>query len=222
MTTNRRPIGLSPEVDAVGRGQDELKYESTNPVVHYLVDRWLRRLVRVIGPVDNSIVDIGVGEGYVGRRLTLGGATFIGVDIQRGKLDAARAGNQSLKAIIADAGMLPIRDRAAEVVVCTEMLEHLTRPHDAVDELARVVRTRCVISTPWEPYFRIGNLARMKYVKAIGNYPEHVQWFSPRSLRRLLSRSFTDVRVRRCFPWLIATARAPAEERLQIETPSTR
>ena len=65
-------------------------------------------------------------------------------------------------------------------------------PHDptthavapAVAELARVTADRCVVSVPWEPWFRLGNLGRGRNVARLGNDPEHVQWFTPRRLRR--------------------------------------
>ena len=76
-------------------------------------------------------------------------------------------------------------------------------------ELARVTADRCVVSVPWEPWFRLGNLGRGKNVRRLGNDPEHVGWFTPGRLRRTLERSFTDVRIVRAFPWLIAEAHGP-------------
>jgi hypothetical protein len=72
-----------------------------------------------------------------------------------------------------------------------------------------VTTDRCVVSVPWEPWFRLGNLGRGKNVRRLGNDPEHVQWFTPRRLRRALAASFDEVRVVRAFPWIIAEARRP-------------
>jgi hypothetical protein len=94
-------------------------------------------------------------------------------------------------------------------VTCIEVLEHLPAVPPAVAELARVTTDRCVVSVPWEPWFRLGNLGRGKNVPRLGNDPEHVQWFTPRRLRRALDASFADVRVVRAFPWIIAEARRP-------------
>ena len=38
-----------------------------NPVVQRLLDRWTGRLREVLGPVDGTVVDVGVGEGLVPR-----------------------------------------------------------------------------------------------------------------------------------------------------------
>ena len=82
--------------------------------------------------------------------------------------------------------MLPLIDHSADVVTCLEVLEHLVAPERAVGELARICRGRCVVSVPWEPFFRLGNLCRGRDVGRWGNNPEHVQHFSPATLRHLL------------------------------------
>ena len=60
---------------------------------------------------------------------------------------------------------------------------------------------------PWEPWFRLGNLARGKNVSAFGNDPEHVQQFTPARLHRLLGAGFQTVAVTTSAPWLVGVAR---------------
>ena len=106
--------------------------------------------------------------------------------------------------------MLPlVADGAADLVTTIELLEHLVRVEPAVEELARITRGRLVVSVPWEPWFRLGNLGRGKNVAPLGNDPEHVQAFTPRRLRAALAVGFAEVRVVRAFPWLIAEAQRP-------------
>ena len=76
-------------------------------------------------------------------------------------------------------------------------------------ELARITGGRLVVSVPWEPWFRLGNLGRGKNLRRLGNDPEHVQAFTPRRLHRALERHYSEVRVVKAFPWLIAAARRP-------------
>ena len=104
--------------------------------------------------------------------------------------------------------MLPVADGCADLVTCIELLEHLAPFDPAVAELARITGGRCVVSVPWEPWFRLGNLGRGKNVRRLGNDPEHVQAFTPGRLRRALERHFAEVRVVKAFPWLIAEAAA--------------
>lgn len=203
-----RPIGLAPGAPVEATGQDARKYATTNPVVRRLMARWLDQLGAAVGASPGSVIDVGVGEGLALERL-LGGRPAVGVELRRGKLAAARARLDGLRPVCADAGMLPFPAAAADTVTCIELLEHLVTPEPAVAELARITGDRCVVSVPWEPWFRLGNLGRGKNLRAWGNDPEHVQWFSPPSLRGLLETGFAEVEVRPCLPWLVAVARHP-------------
>jgi SAM-dependent methyltransferase len=211
------PIGLAPGVPLEAAGQDAAKYGSTNPVVRRLLDRWMGRLKGVIGPIEGTVLDIGIGEGLCLERVLRPAEGAPPVDPRvvaaiEYRFDKARAATQQLADIrvnVGDAGMLPFPDRVADLVLCIEVLEHLPTVEPAVAELARVTGGRCVVSVPWEPWFRLGNLGRGKNVARLGNDPEHLRMFSPRSLRRTLERSFAEVRVVPVFPWLVAEARSP-------------
>lgn len=212
-----RPIGLAPGAPAEAAGQDAAKYGSTNPIVRRLLDRWSARLRDVVGPIRGTVVDVGIGEGLCLERLV--GATspspadadarVLGVEYRFDKARAAARRLPGVAAVVGDAGMLPVPDARADLVTCIEVLEHLPAVDRAVAELARVTADRCVVSVPWEPWFRLGNLGRGKNVARLGNDPEHVGWFTPGRLRRTLEREFADVRVVRAFPWIIAEARGP-------------
>ena len=206
--TASRPIGLAPGAPVDATGQDARKYAATNPVVRHLIARWLRVLADAVGPEPGTVLDVGVGEGLALERLP-SAVGAVGVELRLGKLAAARDRVPGLRPVCADAGMLPFPAAAADTVTCIELLEHLTTPRPAVAELARVSRYRCVVSVPWEPWFRLGNLGRGKNVRRWGNDPEHVQWFAPASLRALLEERFGEVEVRPCLPWLVAVARHP-------------
>jgi SAM-dependent methyltransferase len=209
--SSTRPIGLAPGVPLEAAGQDAAKYGSTNPVVRRLLDRWTDRMRAVVGPLAGTLVDVGVGEGLCLERLLAGEGTparVVGIEYRHDKALVAR-GLPGVEVVVADAGMLPLPDATADLVTCIEVLEHLPAPDLAVAELARVAVDRCVVSVPWEPWFRLGNLGRGKNVRRLGNDPEHVGWFTPGRLRALLAPHFGEVRIVRAFPWLIAEARGP-------------
>ena len=102
---------------------------------------------------------------------------------------------------------LPFADRSFDVVTCLEVLEHLNDPRAAAEELQRVARKAVVLSVPYEPYFRIGNVLRGHYVTRLGNHPEHVQHWNLRSFGAFLTPSFRQVRLIEAFPWIIACCR---------------
>jgi SAM-dependent methyltransferase len=207
--TSPRPIGLAPGAPEAAAGQDAKKYGTSNPVVQKLLARWMSRLNGVVGRVDGTVVDVGVGEGLSLERIIPEGSKAVGLEYRIDKAAAAMRRLDGLAAAVADAGMLPVADQCADLVTCIELLEHLTPFEPAVSELARITRGRLVVSVPWEPWFRLGNMGRGKNVKRLGNDPEHVQFFTPARLRRALEREFSEVTVTRAFPWLIAEARRP-------------
>lgn len=211
VTSKATPIGLAPGAPTEAAGQDAKKYSSTNPVVARLLTRWtgiLRGTIGVIG-ADEVVVDVGVGEGLSLERFLPSTARAVGVEYRHDKAVVAKQRLATLAPAVADAGMLPIADGSADLVTCIEVLEHLVSDEPAVAELARICRGRCVVSVPWEPWFRLGNLGRGKNIGRFGNDPEHVQFFTPPRLAAMLETSFTQVRVVKAFPWLIAEAREP-------------
>lgn len=209
-TPSRRPIGLAPGAPEEAAGQDAKKYSTTNPVVVRLIDRWLGTLRAVLAEEPlGVVVDVGVGEGLALERLVDPAQPVVGVEYRLDKVRLAADRLPGLSGVVADAGMLPLADGVADTVTSIEVLEHLVDPAAAVEELARVCRGRLVVSVPWEPWFRLGNLGRGKNVGRLGNDPEHVQQLTPARLRRLLAAGFDEVDVRPTFPWLVAVARSP-------------
>ncbi|MBV9951185.1 MAG: class I SAM-dependent methyltransferase, partial [Acidimicrobiia bacterium] len=179
--SGRAPIGLAPGAPEAAAGQDEKKYSTGNPVVQRLLARWMTKLRRVIGPIDGTVVDVGVGEGLSLERFG-NGHHAVGLEYRLDKLRLARERLPKLAGAVADAGMLPLADGSADLVTSIELLEHLEPFDPAVEELARITGGRLVVSVPWEPWFRIGNLGRGKNLQRLGNDPEHVQAFNPRRL----------------------------------------
>lgn len=169
----------------------------------------MSRLRAVVGPVDGRIVDVGVGEGLCLARV-LGEGAPTGAPVEY-RADKARIAGRTpgVAVVVGDAGMLPVPEAAADLVLCIEVLEHLPSVAPAVAELARITGGRCVVSVPWEPWFRLGNLGRGKNVRRWGNDPEHVHFFTLARLRATLEESFAAVRVVRAFPWIVAEAHDP-------------
>jgi SAM-dependent methyltransferase len=210
-TSGPGPIGLPPGASVLAAGEDEAKYSSHNVVVQRLIARLVRELRVVAGSTRGTWVDVGIGEGLALEAMGARAGSLIGVEYRHDKLTMALQRLPTASGVRADAGMLPFADHSADVVTCLEVLEHLGAPERAVTELARVCRGHCVVSVPWEPYFRLGNLCRGKDIRRWGNNPEHIQQFGPSTLRVLLRQSFGVVSVRPCFPWIIAVATPPVK-----------
>jgi ubiquinone/menaquinone biosynthesis C-methylase UbiE len=205
---HRYPIGLAPGMDQDATGQDARKYFSRNPAVRALISRWLGVLRRLVGDQPGLLIDVGMGEGLSLASFLPPSASAVGVEYRLGKLQEA-VRRMTIHGVCGDAGMLPIRTSAADTVTCIEVLEHLTRPEAAIAELARIARGNCIVSVPWEPWFRFGNVLRGKNVRRLGNDPEHIHWFTRKRLKAALDPWFDEVELHTSFPWVMAVASKP-------------
>ena len=186
------------------------KFQTSNPVVRRLIGgfyRHVRELVAAQAPA--SLLDAGCGEGETLERVSdLLPPDVVGIDLNPESVEFARRRVRSADLSVGDVTALPFEDDRFETVLCLEVLEHLEDPGAAVTELARVCSSDLVISVPHEPWFRLGSLARGKYIRGFGNHPEHINHWNPSSIRDILPRSKVDaVRVIRSMPWLIVHCR---------------
>jgi ubiquinone/menaquinone biosynthesis C-methylase UbiE len=184
------------------------KYTTRNPIARFLMQRFLNtvlELARLESPC--RILEVGCGEGYLTQFLfeRLAPETFEACDISLARLIEQR--DPRIRFREASAYALPYADASFDLVLCCEVLEHLEHPQRAMGELERVAARGLVVSTPFEPYFRLMNLLRGAHLARLGNTPGHVQQFAPRSLRRLVSATFEVQHIAAPLPWVVLRAR---------------
>jgi ubiquinone/menaquinone biosynthesis C-methylase UbiE len=185
-------------------GNNEAKYAHPNPIARWLVGGFQRAVGELyLQTCPESVLDVGCGEGLLADHLIRlrRPARFEGVDVELDRL--APGLHPDLKFKAASVYQLPYPDRSVDLVVCCEVLEHLHDPAAGLAELVRVARRHVLISTPWEPVWRLLNLARGRYVRDLGNTPGHVQHFSRRALLRLAATRLRVTAVRRPLPWTV-------------------
>lgn len=163
------------------------KWEYGNGVYQRVLGHYLDRMaaqVRRLGPA--SVLDAGCGEGYVYRGLRARGVTarWQGVDLSDGAVAFAAARSPEAAWSAADLRRLPLPDRQADLVLCSQVLEHIPSPEQVRDELARVTARWLLISVPLEPFFR--GICALSVAAGVGQDPGHVNFWSPRQFRRFL------------------------------------
>jgi 2-polyprenyl-3-methyl-5-hydroxy-6-metoxy-1,4-benzoquinol methylase len=185
------------------------KFQTGNPIVRRLIDRFYGEVATIVGGIPaSSALDAGCGEGETLARL--GGLlpedlAAIDLNPESAAYTAARFPTAAVET--GSIAALPYPDDRFDLVLCLEVLEHIEDPDAALADLERVGRRDFVISTPDEPWFRLGSLLRGKYPRSLGDHPEHVNHWTPSSLSRFLSSRLEVVRVRRSLPWLVAHCR---------------
>ena len=175
-----------------------------------LVARFRERLVeRAAAGSPGSVLEVGCGQGWLTRQLleALPDARVVGLDIREDAIAFARELVPGAEFLVATGEQLPFGDASFDLVVCSEVLEHVDDPRVVLDEIRRVWRGHAVISVPHEPWFWGANLARGKYLRTLGNCPGHIHHWSGRGFERLLRERFDTVDVTTSFPWLVADVR---------------
>jgi SAM-dependent methyltransferase len=187
-------------------GNHFAKHASTNRIVKLLMTRFHDTLIDMLKTTGaSSMLDIGCGEGYTTGLV----ASSCELDIVASDLEPAAfrsgAGRElPFPLVAASAYQLPFPTVSFDLVMGTEILEHLDDPVSAVVEARRVARRWVLFTVPWEPWWRLANLARGAYLTSLGNTPGHVQHWTTRGFRDFLDPHFSGVEVRRAAMWSFA------------------
>ena len=194
--------------DTVPIGNVVHKEATKNPIERRMVDGFGAALQRCLPLSAQRVLEVGCGEG---RQLTAIGSRYptadlVGLDLPDVELTEAWDGVESAM-VQASALTLPFADNSFDLVMAIEVLEHLPDPEQAMREIARVGSGSVVLSVPWEPVWRLGNLARGRYVSTLGNTPGHIQHFTRRGFARMVGRYITVEEIARPIPWTMIRGR---------------
>ena len=194
-------------------GNASAKYESSNPVVRRLLDRFLVRVDAAATSLEpTSVLDVGCGEGVVTERLAqrLAPTEVVGVDADEAGLkeEWQTRSAPNLSFATGSAYDLPFEDGSFDLVCAIEVLEHLERPRDALAEMSRVAGRALLLSVPNEPGWRISHMLAGRDLRSLGNTPGHINHWSKRSFRSLVS-DFGAARAEGVFPWTLAIVDLP-------------
>jgi 2-polyprenyl-3-methyl-5-hydroxy-6-metoxy-1,4-benzoquinol methylase len=192
-------------------GNHTPKYTAKNPAIRWLTERWLARLDATVGTLSDDRrparpLEVGAGEGVISARLHERFGSCVSLDLPDDALVDEWQSRPGPHYLNGDAQQLPFADDAFDLVVCVEVLEHLTDPEKGLRELARVGTRHLLLSVPREPIFRSCNLFTGRYVKDLGNTPGHFNHWSTRSFKNFVSQVATVREVSTPFPWTVVWA----------------
>lgn len=184
-----------------------LKHTSKNPVQQFLITNFYKNLIELAKPLNpETILDAGCGEGFSLNKLAINkiGKKFEGVDGLKTALSLGRKLFPSLVLNYGSVYKLPYKNNFFDLVICTEVLEHLDNPKRALHEILRVSKKYAIISVPNEPFFMLSNFLRGKNMMQFGNDPEHIQHWTVFSFQRFLKRENIKIKaVELPFPWIM-------------------
>ena len=187
--------------------EDAIKYETGNPISKLLLKGFFNALEDLLGSISfDNVYEAGCGNGFVTRFIRNKYKTVaIGAsDISESKISVAKEEVLNVDFSIDSIYKTRQCDNAYDLVIATEVLEHLEHPREALTELIRISKKHIIVSVPNEPIWRIGNMARAKYLKSFGNTPGHINHWSRSSFVKLLGESCSVKKVLLPPPWVMA------------------
>lgn len=166
--------------------------------------RLAETVVREVSRLENvqRICDLGCGNGYLAGRLVAKGFEVTGVDASATGIALARTNYSSahfFRAEISARVAQEIGDDDFDLVISSDVIEHLYRPSDLLEAAYTLLRPRgqILITTPYHGYLK--NLALSITGKWDTHFTSlqdggHIKFFSVRTLSALVtSHGFTDL-----------------------------
>ncbi len=152
-----------------------------------------------------SVLDVGCGTGYISKQIS----NCVACDLDLQRLDIARNHTKGCVPLMAaSVTQLPFRDSSFDLVLATEVMEHVPDTRNMLEEIKRVSARYSLITVPNEPLFRIANICRGKHLAQFGNTEGHIHHWNKSTLHDLLCMHFSNVDVRtNSLVWLMAVCK---------------
>jgi 2-polyprenyl-3-methyl-5-hydroxy-6-metoxy-1,4-benzoquinol methylase len=134
-----------------------------------------------------DVLDVGCGSGVNSMALAAKGHRVQGIDISEAAIQRYRGHGFEGKVGNIEHG-LDYPDTKFDLVFCSEVIEHMTSPEVLVAEMNRVLKPGglIVLSTPNSAFWIYRLFSIFGYTVSELQHPKHFQYFSRRSLLRLL------------------------------------
>jgi ubiquinone/menaquinone biosynthesis C-methylase UbiE len=186
------------------------KHTTQNPAQKFLINNFLKTFLNEAKKLSpQSILDVGCGEGFTLEKLRENkiGKELMGIDFSKSAIEIGKKMHPSLTLKQGTIYHIPLKPNSFDLIICSEVLEHLKYPEKALQELVRVTKKNCIISVPNEPWFMLANLLRGKNLSRWGNDIEHIQHWSKRGISAIVEKYFAVTVVKNPFPWTLLVAK---------------
>ncbi len=186
------------------------KQDPRDPISRFVLKHFVTCVCDLVEKLPaRSILDVGCGEGWLTSHLikVQPSTTIYALDASKALVGPVTRFPASAKRVVGAAEFLPFGDDSFDVVVASEVLEHLPHPEAALREISRVTTQHALITVPHEPFWSLGNVLFGRHLGNLGNTPGHLHRWSRRSFLALLDTHLVRVSSRIAFPWIVVLAR---------------
>lgn len=111
----------------------------------------LKRIDKPRNQIEAVFLDVGCGDGTYEVVLEKNFSHLVGLDVTRQNLRNAKGAVRNegkVDFVVADVEHLPFKGMSIDVALCSEVLEHVNDPLEALSELSRVFKHALVVTVP--------------------------------------------------------------------------
>jgi len=147
---------------------------------------WLEKALIEYAGKNVSVLDLGCGSGYLTGKIHSEKCRVYGVDLAFNYVSIAAGSCPVANFVQADIESLPFKDKSFDLVICSEVLEHLVNPSKALGEIKRVTKKTFISTVPLLPEWLDRLRLRVQKNKVLLPGKGHLRNFQFESYRRLL------------------------------------
>lgn len=173
-----------------------LKHTSKSKFRQWTIENLNNALVKKLKTLNiSSVLDAGCGEGFILERLRKEcvAEKYLGIDGSSIAIKLGKVLFPNIKFEKHNIYKLPMKNDSYDLVMCTEVLEHLEKPDKALKELIGVSKKYLALSVPNEPFFSLKNLIVGKNIRKFGSSVEHINWWTSRAFLKFVARENVKV-----------------------------
>ncbi|MBI5044386.1 MAG: class I SAM-dependent methyltransferase [Candidatus Levybacteria bacterium] len=185
------------------------KHKSSSTIQQKLLGQFNAALLEEAKKLSpKTVLDVGCGEGFTLEKLRTNGVgeRLEGVDFLDRAIELGKKEHPKLKLKQGTIYDLDYKDNSFDLVICSEVLEHVDDPEKALKELVRVSKKYCLLSVPNEPFFMLGNFLRGKNLSRFGNDIEHINHWTFFMFRNFVSKYLVVKKALHPIPWTLIVA----------------
>jgi len=185
------------------------KHTTQNPISRFFLNNFRNLLLEQTKQLHpDSVLDVGAGEGFTLEMFRKNKIVkkLEGIEYMDDALALAKKLHPQVEIKKGDIYKLPYNSNSFDLIICTEVLEHLEYPKKALAELKRVAKKYLILSVPNEPLFTIQRVLRGKNVLKLGAHPEHIQHWSSGAFEKFVADQLQINDSKTPLPWTMVTA----------------
>ncbi|MEK7060896.1 MAG: methyltransferase domain-containing protein [Patescibacteria group bacterium] len=172
--------------------------------------RKLKSIIDIVDIEPNNILDVGCASGWFLSEISLvyPKAKCTGVDVYKKAIDYGKKTYKKLKLVQADAHNLPFKKNSFDLVICTEVLEHVVDPEKVLGEIKRVLTNDGIAIVEMDSGNFLFKAVWYLWTNARNGvwHHSHIYQFNAKKLERMIEKNGFAIAQKKSFNFSMAVA----------------